>query len=134
MIQFGDDDTDDGSSSLRNLLQGVWFLTRTTYIAASEYIKYRAGFKSHNEMIKSIAIRLSHENMFYIKMFQAFAANQNMLNDELSAFFIKFPTAKCASRLKPGPANAKSLGFAPLICPRSFNFSTSSSKSNLIFP
>lgn len=90
MIQFGDDDTDDGSSSLRNLLQGVWFLTRTTYIAASEYIKYRAGFKSHNEMIKSIAIRLSHENMFYIKMFQAFAANQNMLNDELSAFFIKY--------------------------------------------
>jgi len=77
-------------ASYLDTLRGFSFSVYTTYIIFVEYMKFLFNINSKNNCIKSIARRLAKQNMFYIKLFQGFATNKNLVNDDLSKFFLNY--------------------------------------------
>lgn len=72
------------------LMSAVYFTLNSGYICGIEYLKYKVGWKSKTNMIIDIAKRLASINMMYVKIFQSFATNRTLLNDELNQFFSKY--------------------------------------------
>lgn len=77
-------------ASYLDTLRGFSFSVYTTYIIFVEYMKFLFNINSKNNCIKTIARRLAKQNMFYIKLFQGFATNKNLVNDELCQFFLNY--------------------------------------------
>ena len=46
--------------------------------------------EDYNAMIKNIASKMSHKNIFFTKIFQAFANNNNLVDKELFHHFITY--------------------------------------------
>ena len=69
------------------LISACYFTMSSCYICGIEYLKYKVGWKSKTNTIIDIAKRLAAKNMLYVKIFQAFATNRTILNDELNKFF-----------------------------------------------
>jgi len=76
--------------SLGDFFRALWFTASSTYICATEYLKYAIGWKSRNNAIIDVSKRLSSRNMMYVKIFQAFATNRNIVSPELNQFFCEF--------------------------------------------
>ena len=76
--------------SCGDLFRALWFTLSSCYIGVSEYLKYRVGWKSHNNAIIDVSKRLAAKNMMYVKIFQAFATNRNIVSPELNEFFSDF--------------------------------------------
>lgn len=68
-------------------LSAAYFTFTSCYICGIEYAKYAIGYKTKTNAIIDIAKRLAEKNMLYVKMFQAYATNRTILNDELNQFF-----------------------------------------------
>jgi predicted unusual protein kinase regulating ubiquinone biosynthesis (AarF/ABC1/UbiB family) len=73
--------------SCGDFFRALWFTISSCYICASEYVKYKIGWKSHNHSIIDVSKRLAAKNMMYVKIFQAFATNRNIVSPELNTFF-----------------------------------------------
>jgi len=71
--------------SIDNLL----FLFKTIFILSFEGFKYLICGNYFN-FIKNVSIKLSRENMFYVKFFQAISTNNNLLNKELVEFLLNY--------------------------------------------
>ncbi len=71
-------------------IKAIIFTIKALTICSFEYMKYRFNILSFNDMVKSIAVKLANQNMFYIKLFQAFATNNTVLDDELGEFFTRY--------------------------------------------
>jgi len=76
--------------SLGDFFRALWFTASSAYICATEYLKYAIGWKSRNNAIIDVSKRLSSRNMMYVKIFQAFATNRNIVSPELNQFFCEF--------------------------------------------
>jgi len=76
--------------SCGDLFRALWFTWSSCYIGISEYAKYRVGWKSRNNAIIDVSKRLAVKNMMYVKVFQAFATNRNIVSHELNEFFSEF--------------------------------------------
>ena len=76
--------------SCRDFFRALWFSTSSLYICASEYTKYKIGWKSRNHAIIDVSKRLAAKNMMYVKIFQAFATNRNIVSPELNQFFSEY--------------------------------------------
>jgi predicted unusual protein kinase regulating ubiquinone biosynthesis (AarF/ABC1/UbiB family) len=76
--------------SLGDFFRALWFTVSSTYICATEYLKYAIGWKSRNHAIINVSKRLASINMMYVKIFQAFATNRNIVSPELNDFFSKY--------------------------------------------
>ena len=76
--------------SIRDFFGALWFTTSSCYICASEYMKYKIGWKSRNYAIIDVSKRLAAKNMMYVKIFQAFATNRNIVSPELNQFFSEY--------------------------------------------
>ena len=76
--------------SIRDFFGALWFTTSSCYICASEYMKYKIGWKSRNYAIIDVSKRLAAKNMMYVKIFQAFATNRNIVSPELNTFFSEY--------------------------------------------
>ena len=72
------------------VMSAVYFTLNSGYICGIEYLKYKVGWKSKTSMIIDIAKRLASINMMYVKIFQSFATNRTLLDDELNQFFSKY--------------------------------------------
>jgi len=70
-----------------DLFRALWFTLSSCYICASEYVKHIIGLKSRNNAIIDVSKRLAEKNMMYVKVFQAFATNRNIVSQELNQFF-----------------------------------------------
>lgn len=68
-------------------ISAAYFTLTSCYICGIEYIKYKVGWKSKTNAIIDVAKRLALKNMLYVKMFQAYATNRTILNNELNVFF-----------------------------------------------
>lgn len=73
------------------------FLIQTIYIITSTYLKFLFKFNSKYDdknnnflMITEITNKLSKKNIFFIKIFQAIANNNNLCNKDLFNYFIEF--------------------------------------------
>ena len=76
--------------SCSDLFRALWFTISSCYIGISEYAKYKVGWKSRNNAIIDVSKRLATKNMMYVKVFQAFATNRNIVSHELNEFFSNF--------------------------------------------
>jgi len=76
--------------SCGDFFRALWFTWSSCYIGISEYTKYRIGWKSRNNAIIDVSKRLADKNMMYVKIFQAFATNRNIVSPELNEFFSEF--------------------------------------------
>jgi len=76
--------------SLGDFFRALWFTASSGYICATEYFKYAVGWKSRNNAIIDVSKRLASKNMMYVKIFQAFATNRNIVSPELNQFFSEY--------------------------------------------
>jgi predicted unusual protein kinase regulating ubiquinone biosynthesis (AarF/ABC1/UbiB family) len=61
------------------------------FILTTETVQYKLGYTEYNNYIKQLALKLSRENVFYIKFFQAACtAKSQLLTDELTSFLTTF--------------------------------------------
>ena len=61
------------------------------FILTTETVKYKLGYTEYNNYIKQLALKLSRENVFYIKFFQAACTIKSpLLTDELTSFLTTF--------------------------------------------
>lgn len=76
--------------SCGDFFRALWFTMSSCYICTSEYAKYKIGWKSRNHAIIDVSKRLAVKNMMYVKVFQAFATNRNIVSPELNQFFSEY--------------------------------------------
>ena len=76
--------------SCHDFFRASWFTLTSCYICAAEYMKYKIGWKSRNNAIIDVSKRLAAKNMMYVKIFQAFATNRNIISPELNQFFSEY--------------------------------------------
>jgi len=76
--------------SCRDFFHALWFSASSLHICATEYVKYQIGWKSRNNAIMDVSKRLAAKNMMYVKIFQAFATNRNIVSPELNQFFSEY--------------------------------------------
>ena len=117
-LQDDDDDADDSDSDMNEkdnkktsisnkistiiksfasyITSGVsksWFITSCFGIYTKYYLIYKISKKTpedYNAMIKNIASKMSHKNIFFTKIFQAFANNNNLFDKDLFHHFITY--------------------------------------------
>jgi predicted unusual protein kinase regulating ubiquinone biosynthesis (AarF/ABC1/UbiB family) len=73
--------------SYYDIFSALYFTLQSGYICATEYMKYKVGWKSKTNAIIDVSKRLANINMMYVKIFQAFATNKNIVSPELNQFF-----------------------------------------------
>ena len=73
--------------SCADFCRAIWFTVSSCHICVSEYLKYKIGWKTRNNAIIDVSKRLATKNMMYVKIFQAFATNRNIVSTELNQFF-----------------------------------------------
>ena len=76
--------------SCLDFVRAFWFSVSSLYICGSEYAKYKIGWKPRNNAIIDVSKRLAAKNMMYVKIFQAFATNRNIVSPELNTFFKEY--------------------------------------------
>ena len=76
--------------SCLDFFRAFWFSVSSLYICGSEYAKYKIGWKPRNNAIIDVSKRLAAKNMMYVKIFQAFATNRNIVSPELNTFFNEY--------------------------------------------
>ncbi len=76
--------------SVSDFFRALWFTMSSCYICFSEFIKYKIYWKTRNNAIIDVSKRLAAKNMMYVKIFQAFATNRNIVSTELNQFFSEF--------------------------------------------
>jgi predicted unusual protein kinase regulating ubiquinone biosynthesis (AarF/ABC1/UbiB family) len=75
--------------SLSCLLNNIWFLISISWIIIDELLLY-IMFKNYDKLISNLANRLALKNILYVKIFQALALNNNMINNETNNGLLKF--------------------------------------------
>ena len=79
-----------------HIVSGVsksWFITSCFGIYTKYYLLYKMSKKTpddYNTMIKNIASKMSHKNIFFTKIFQAFSNNNNLVDKDLFHHFITY--------------------------------------------
>jgi predicted unusual protein kinase regulating ubiquinone biosynthesis (AarF/ABC1/UbiB family) len=79
-----------------HLVSGVsksWFITCCLAIYTKYYLIYKLSNGTptdYNNMVKNIASSMSEKNIFFTKIFQAFANNNNLVDKELFHHFITY--------------------------------------------
>jgi len=76
--------------SICDFLNAVWFTISSGYICLSEYLKYKIRWKTRTKAVIDVSKRLAAKNMMYVKVFQAFATNRNIVSTELNQFFSEY--------------------------------------------
>ena len=76
--------------SIGDFFRALWFTMSSCYICLSEYVKCKIRWKSRTNAIIDLSKRLATKNMMYVKIFQAFATNRNIVSPELNQFFSEY--------------------------------------------
>jgi predicted unusual protein kinase regulating ubiquinone biosynthesis (AarF/ABC1/UbiB family) len=70
-----------------------WFITCCVSIYTKHYLIYKLSKKTstdYNKMVKNIASKMADKNIFYTKILQAFANNNNLVDKELFHHYISY--------------------------------------------
>ena len=74
-------------------LSKSWFISSCIGLYLKYFLIYKCSKKTpenYNYMIKNITTKLAEKNIFFIKIFQAFANNNNVMDKELFNYFIQY--------------------------------------------
>ena len=74
---------------ISNFIKNVYFLVNVTCTITYEIGKYYL-FGDFSNLIDNLSDKLSKKNILYVKIFQACALNNNILNDEINNKLLKF--------------------------------------------
>ena len=75
--------------NMNKTMRGISFILNTSFILFTEALSY-AIFKDYSSFIDRLTIRLSSINILYVKIFQAFALNNNLIDDKINNKLLKF--------------------------------------------
>ena len=81
------------SSYITSGISKSWFITCCVAIYTKHYLIYKMSNKTptdYNNMVKNIASKMAEKNIFFTKIFQAFANNNNLVDKELFHHFISY--------------------------------------------
>ena len=74
-----------------NVFRIIKSYSSAIFILTTETVQYKLGYTEYNNYIKQLALKLSRENVFYIKFFQAACTIKSpLLTDELTSFLTTF--------------------------------------------
>jgi predicted unusual protein kinase regulating ubiquinone biosynthesis (AarF/ABC1/UbiB family) len=76
-------------NSIILFLNNLWFLICIIWIVIDELFLYYI-FKNYEKCIHNLTVRLSKKNILYVKIFQAFALNNNIINEQIHNNLLKF--------------------------------------------
>jgi predicted unusual protein kinase regulating ubiquinone biosynthesis (AarF/ABC1/UbiB family) len=86
-----DDDDDDDELIQPSVFTGFVVLFKIGWILFVETVKYVFGFhQKYDTFIVSITNKLTQINILYVKLFQAFALNNNIIDDKINNILLKF--------------------------------------------
>lgn len=74
---------------MSNFLREIVFITNVFFIICSEIFKY-VIYKDYSFFIENITQRLASINILYVKIFQAIALNNNLIDDKTNNKLLKF--------------------------------------------
>jgi len=74
---------------MNKIIKEVVFIFKAFYIISSELIKY-AIFRDYSKCIDNLATRLAGINILYVKMFQAVALNNSLIDEKTNNKLLKF--------------------------------------------
>lgn len=72
------------------MFQNIEFIFSTMWILFYEYCSYKWKNHSYAIFIRNISKKLAKKNILYVKLFQAIAFNNNLINDKINAELISF--------------------------------------------
>ena len=72
-----------------NFFKEIVFIFKVLYIISSEVIYY-VIFRDYLNFIDNITHRLASVNILYVKIFQAIASNNNLIDDKTNNKLLKF--------------------------------------------
>ena len=73
----------------QKLFKNILFVLNASFVFASEYLLYLI-FNDYSSFIDRLTIKLSSINILYVKIFQAFALNNNFIDDATNNNLLKF--------------------------------------------
>lgn len=73
-----------------NFLQNIYFLIHVSSIITYEFCKYYCWINDFENCILNLSTKLSKKNILYVKIFQACALNNNIIDDSVNNKLIKF--------------------------------------------
>ena len=76
------------------ILNNCWFVICVCWIIFDELCFY-CVFKNYEKYIHNLTVRLSKKNILYVKIFQAFALNNNIINEQIHNNLLKFTDNVC---------------------------------------
>lgn len=77
------------SRSVTDFLSNCWFIICICWIILDEFSLYYA-FKNYKKFIYNLTNRLSKKNILYVKIFQAFALNNNIIDEKIYSSLLQF--------------------------------------------
>lgn len=72
------------------IAKGIIFLIKASFIFMTEFVAYKCYYRNYSLFIEGVANRLAHINILYVKLFQAFALNNHLIDDETNNALIDF--------------------------------------------
>lgn len=72
------------------MFQNIQFIFTTIWILFYEYFNYKWKNHSYPIFIRNISKKLAKKNILYVKLFQAIAFNNNLINNEINAELLSF--------------------------------------------
>ena len=75
--------------NMNKTIKGILFILNALFIFFTEVLSY-AIFKDYSFFIDRLTIRLSSINILYVKVFQAFALNNSLIDDKINNKLLKF--------------------------------------------
>jgi predicted unusual protein kinase regulating ubiquinone biosynthesis (AarF/ABC1/UbiB family) len=75
--------------SLNLFLDNIWFLISVCWILFDE-ISYSYLFKNQDKLVNNLTKRLANQNILCVKIFQAFALNNNIFSEHQMNFLINY--------------------------------------------
>ncbi len=73
----------------KNILKNILFLLNVGFIVGTEYLIY-CVFNDYSFFIDRLTMRLASINILYVKVFQAFALNNSLIDDTMNNKLLKF--------------------------------------------
>jgi|LakMenEpi03Aug12_release.lakeMendotaPanAssembly.Ray.scaffolds.fasta_scaffold208189_1 predicted unusual protein kinase regulating ubiquinone biosynthesis (AarF/ABC1/UbiB family) len=75
--------------SLNWFLNNIWFLISIFWIICDE-MSYYYVFKNQDKLVNNLTKRLAYQNILCVKIFQAFALNNNIFSEQKMNYLIKY--------------------------------------------
>lgn len=76
--------------NLKKFFNNCKFIFKIFQIFITEYFCYLSTYSNYSRFIKNVSIRLAKENILFVKVFQAIALNNNLIDENINKELLEF--------------------------------------------